>query len=444
MWFGVLGPLEVRDAVGDPVRIAGPARRQVLAALLCRAGRAVSAQVLIEDLWGECPPRSAAKTLQSHIVRLRDDLGSDARSLLITDPSGYRLAVANDQLDTALFERAVKVVLDADTITDVEGAIEQLDIALSIWRGEAYQEFTEGAFAIAERVRLTELRSAARELRTDLALRTDRTSALVPELERRVREEPYRERGWQQLAIALYRSGRQTDALAALRRVSALLAEDVGVDPGPELRELQTRILRHDETLARSGAAVRNAATRMSPAKGSIACPYRGLAGYREGDAGIFVGRERLSSTIAGALGERAAVVITGASGSGKSSLVWAGLLPALRRGALPGSASWRIEERTPSSWRQLAQTPDLLVVDQAEELFSILTDEERAEVIDALTNQVDRGGRLLLVVRGDFFGRLTEVPPLDRWAQQSAVLVGRCAMTKSDARSSSRRGAAN
>ncbi|MDT4940050.1 MAG: hypothetical protein QOJ34_139, partial [Pseudonocardiales bacterium] len=422
MWFGVLGPLEVHDPHGDTVRIAGPARRQLLAALLCRAGRTVPAHVLIEDLWGGSPPRTAAKTLQSHIVRLREDLAHVAPSLLLTDPAGYRLAVGTQELDAAVFECALEDALHADEAVDAETSIRLLDHALARWRGEPYQDFVDGAFAIAERVRLTELRSHARELRTDLALGLGRTSELVPELEARVAAEPYRERGWHQLAVALYRAGRQSDALAALRRVSRLLADELGVDPSPDLRQLEARILSHDSALA----VPDRARQRITPAfDGTTTCPYRGLDGYGERDAAVFVGRERLTAAIAAGFGERAVVLLTGASGSGKSSLVRAGVLPTLRSGALPGSASWRVEERTPSAWREVSDATDLLVLDQAEELFSVVSENERGTVVASIADHVGSGGRLLIVVRGDFFHRLAEAPPLDRWAEHSTILVG-------------------
>lgn len=422
MWFGVLGPLEVHDPHGDAVRIAGPARRQLLAALLCRAGRTVPTHVLIEDLWAGSPPRTAAKTLQSHVLHLREDLSHAAPSLLVTDPSGYRLVVGPHELDAAAFEHAVDETLDA-AADDPDAAIRRLDAALAMWRGEPYQDFVEGAFAVAERVRLCDLRSLARELRTDLALSVGKTRELVPELEARVAAEPYRERGWHQLAVAMYRSGRQSDALAALRKVSRLLAAELGVDPSPDLRDLEARILRHDDALAIPDPAPRTIASRAFD--GTTICPYRGLDGYGERDAAVFVGRERLTAAVAAGLAERPVVLLTGASGSGKSSLVRAGVLPTLRNGALPGSASWRVEERTPSAWRAVSPTTELLVVDQAEELFGVVSETMRAAVVGAITEHVDNGRRLLIILRGDFFHRLTDATPLDRWAQQSTIIVG-------------------
>ena len=336
MRFGVLGRMEVRATDGMLVPISGPARRQLLAALLCRAGSLVSASTLIDDLWGATAPRTALTTLRSHVARLRDDLGRDvARSLVRTEGDGYRLAIAADDLDAATFER---LVAEAGELTDRVAAMRRCDEALALWRDEAYVEFGDAPFAVSERIRLAELRALACERRADLALSIGLAAELVGDLERRVRLEPYRERGWEQLALAQYRSGRQADALTTCRRARQLLALDLGVDPGPALRALEVRLLQQDpELLATTGhpPQVRRRVDR---------CPYLGLAGYEERDAALFVGRERLTTVLAGRLSDHPIVVLIGASGVGKSSLVRAGLIPALRSGALPGSAAWRMD----------------------------------------------------------------------------------------------------
>jgi hypothetical protein len=293
---------------------------------------------------------------------------------------------------------------------------------LALWRDEPYLEFGQAAFAVVERVRLAELRAWARERRTDLALATVSAGELVGELELRVRAEPYRERGWEQLALALVRDGRQADALAACRRARAILAEHLGVDPGPGLRELESKLLRQDPDLP-------VIASDLESPPMIERCPYLGLAGYAETDAPLFAGREPLVSRVAGSLADQPVVVLTGASGVGKSSLVRAGLIPALRSGALPGSAAWRIDVRTPVSAALIDnghRQPDLLVLDQAEELFTGLDDCARNAVIAQLADYTDAGsGRLLLVLRSDFYGRLADVNTLAPYAQKTTVLVG-------------------
>lgn len=426
VWCGVLGTLRVTRGDGATLTIAGPARRLLLAALISRAGTTVAADVLIEDLWGAVPPRSAAKTLQSHLVRLRDDLGrGEAERVLLTDPTGYRLELEPGSLDTTAFEASLRHARDA---VPPAAALRAYDDALALWRGDPYEDFPEAAFAVAERVRLGELRSLAEEERTDHALALGQSAELVPGLEQRVAAAPYRERGWEQLMLALYRAGRQADALGAFRRVAALLADELGLDPGERLRDLQARILAQDPDLAvpvergRGAVAAPATAAVVEPDR----CPYRGLAVYGEADSDLFVGRERMTAGIVSTVAEHHVVVVTGASGSGKSSVLRAGLVPALRAGALPGSGAWRVAVVTPAEISSVAAgLLDVLVVDQAEELFTTIGPADRAAAVDVLEQLVEGGGRLVLGLRGDFYGRLAEVQPLGAYAESATILVG-------------------
>lgn len=419
MWFGVLGRLEVRT-YGAPLRVTAPARRQVLAALLARPGSLVTASTLIDDLWGYAAPRSAIGSLRSHVARLRDDLGR-SEDLLVTEGDGYRLCVAPEDIDAGQFEQLMKAAGD---LGDAPAAIAKYDEALALWRDEAYVEFGEAPFAVHERIRLAELRSLARERRTDLALAAGLADDLIGELQQRVRTEPYRERGWEQLALAMYRAGRQADALDACRRAREVLREDLGVDPGPGLRGLEEQLLDQDPDL------LVPASTSSLPVTKPVVdrCPYLGLAGYDEHDAQLFVGRERLTSTLAGRLADQSVVLLIGASGVGKSSLARAGLVPALRAGALPGSASWRIEVTTPvtADLSQLRRRIDLVVVDQAEQLFTGLEPGRRDDLVTELLNYVRYGGgRLVVVLRSDFYSRLATVDSLALLADAPALLVG-------------------
>ncbi len=419
MWFGVLGALEVRADDGSPVRLAGQLRRQLLAALLCRAGRPVPASVLVSDLWGEVPPRSATKTLQSHMVRLRDDLGRDSSDLVRTDVGGYRIEVVPEKLDALRFED----LLRTSGRTDPGAELTRLGDALRLWRGDAYREFGEAAFAVAERQRLTELRASAQERRTDLGLSLGQAQELIAELETRVTAEPYRERTWEQLILALYRSGRQADALGAFRRIRDILAGDLGVDPGPALRDLEKRVLhQEDALLAEAPPAGRVTSAEPGP------CPYRGLAGYSGQDGFLFVGRERLTAELAGLLAGERAVLITGPSGCGKTSLLRAGLLPSLRAGALPGSSAWRSAVLTPSVLAGALASPgdlpgDLIVLDQVEELFTALSLETRSAAVARLVMHVESGARLVLAIRGDFIEALSTVPELAALAHTTLIV---------------------
>ena len=418
--FEVLGHLAVRRADGTDVPVPGPSRRQLLAALLCRPGGIVSSATLVEDLWGSAPPRSAVNSLRSHVVRLRAALaqgGGDG--VLITVGEGYRLDVGQEQIDAGRFELLVQ---SAGRTTDVAAALERYDEALGLWRDEPYVEFGDAPFAVLERIRLSELRALAQERRTDLALATGASGELVSDLEHQVHAEPYRERAWEQLALALYRSGRQADALSACRRARRVLLDDLGVDPGPGLQSLEEQLLRQDPQLLTAVAGP--VATLVEANR----CPYLGLAGYAERDAALFVGRERLTSTLAGRLCDQPVVVVTGASGVGKSSLIRAGLVPALRSGALPGSSAWRIDVAKPTSTLlgEHQRRPDLLVLDQAEELFTGMDPAARQDLLHRLRRYVeDEQGRLVLVLRSDFYPRLADVSSLAPHAEHSAVLVG-------------------
>ena len=419
----MLGPLIVRRADGTSLTVGGSARRLVFGALLSRSGRTVPADVLIEDVWGAAPPRTAAKTLQSHIVRLRDDLGRDeAGAVLITERQGYRLVLGPDDFDVAQFEAAVRDGLSAAAAGRQQTAVASLDEALGLWRGEAYEEFADAAFSVAERLRLFELHAQAEELRTGIALDFGATGELVPVLEKRVAAAPYRERGWEQLILALYRAGRQSDALGAYRRATRTLAEDLGVEPGPALRDLEARVLRQDPGLLAEAATVSSV---VADGRREV-CPYRGLATYTDADSDLFVGRERLTAELVGLLSDHRAVVVVGASGTGKSSMLRAGVVAALRDGALPGSAAWRIDVLTPGRCVESGVGElDMLVIDQSEELFTLLSTAERHAVTDQLEQYTAGGGRLVVALRGDYYGRLAELPSLAAYAGAASVLVG-------------------
>ena len=418
MHFGVLGRLEVCRGDGSPLQVTAPAQRLVLAALVARAGSLVTAGTLIDDLWGTAAPRSAVGSLRSHVARLRERLGRDA-SILLSEGDGYRLCITPDDVDAGQFEALVQ---RAGQPGDPSAMLSCYDAALALWRDAAYLDFGDAPFAVGERIRLAELRALARERRTDLALDLGQAAELIGELEQRTRAEPYRERGWEQLALALYRAARQADALAACRRARSVLSEDLGVDPGPGLQALEQRLLRQDPDLLITAPQP----TTVHPVVDR--CPYLGLAGYDEQDVRLFVGRERLTSVLAGRIADQSIVLVIGPSGVGKSSLVRAGLVPALHNGALPGSESWRIDVFTPSGAAAMAERrrPDLFVLDQAEELFTSLEPETRDQLVSRLTNYVRYGqGRLVVVLRSDFYGRLAELESLAPFAEQTAVLVG-------------------
>lgn len=239
--YRVLGPLEVRRD-GELVPIPAPKQRALLGLLLVRANEPVPQDELIDQLWGEDPPPTARASLQNQVHGLRRLLGPE---VLERQPAGYVMHVEPEQLDLARFERLVVDARRADT----KERAAKLRKALSYWRGPALVEFPSEPFAQHEINRLEEERLAALEERIDAELELGAHADLVGELDSLVERHPLRERLWAQLMLALYRAGRQADALTAYRRAHGVFAEELGVEPGVVLRELQRAMLVQDPAL---------------------------------------------------------------------------------------------------------------------------------------------------------------------------------------------------
>jgi DNA-binding SARP family transcriptional activator len=253
MRFHVLGPLEV-EADDGPLVLGGPKERLLLALLLTRPNQVVSVEALVGGLWGEQPPATAAKTLQSHVKRLRRALEPGrargaAGEVLVTRQPGYLLRVAPRALDATRFEELTAQARRALAEGQADAAGSLLREALGLWRGQAFEEFLDADVAVAEADRLAELRRVAVEDRIEADLRQGRHRELVAELEGLVRQQPLQERLWAQLLLALYRAGRQADALLAYQRARSILVEELGIDPGAELRRLHTAVLAQDPGL---------------------------------------------------------------------------------------------------------------------------------------------------------------------------------------------------
>jgi DNA-binding SARP family transcriptional activator len=253
MRFLVLGPLELKADDG-PVTLGGQKERLLLAQLLARPNQVVPVEALVGGLWGEHPPSTAAKTLQSHVVRLRRALEPGrargaAGEVLVTREPGYLLRVAPGALDAARFEELTAAGRRALADGSVERAGSLLREALGLWRGRAFEEFLDADFAAAESDRLAELRLGALEDRIEAELRLGRHRELVAELEALVREHPLREELHQLLLLSLYRAGRQAEALEAYQRARKILAGELGIDPGHALQELELAILAQDRRL---------------------------------------------------------------------------------------------------------------------------------------------------------------------------------------------------
>jgi DNA-binding SARP family transcriptional activator/WD40 repeat protein/energy-coupling factor transporter ATP-binding protein EcfA2 len=434
MEYRVLGPVEVLDA-GRPVPLGGYRARLVLAVLLSRPGQALPAEWLVDAVWGERPPRTARRTLQVYLTRLRGLLGEE---VVHTTPGGYRLAVAEDDLDThrfaALADRG-HALLPADPAA----ASDLLHRALDLWRGEPYGDLGGEAALLPSVQALRERYLAALADRVRADLDSGRTAGLLGELAGLVEQHPRDERLLGSLLLAQYRAGRQSQALAEYERYRVGLADELGALPSPRLQRLHAAILRHDPALgaARQAEGVLEAAARN---------PYKGLRPFGPEDGTDFYGRDALVADLRRRVTESRLVTVVGPSGSGKSSAVLAGLVPALQAAKDPG---WRVLVMVPGRLpfealvdAATAGTTDavhlrggdddvvelaeqltgrdarrlLLVVDQVEELFEVAEASARDRFVRALAHAVQAPGdglTVLLTIRADALGVLLQTPPL-------------------------------
>ena len=247
--FRILGPLEVVDDE-QVLHLSGQKQRALLALLLLDANRVVSTDRIVDALWGEQPPRTAATSLQNFVSQLRKLLGSD---VVVTKPPGYQLRIAPQQLD---LERFVRLVDESRTEGSPVERSAKLRRALAIWRGRPLADLGFEAFAQQEIGRLEELRLAALEDRVEAELEAGRHSDLVGELEAFADEHPLRERLRSQLMLALYRSGRQAEALQIYHDTRRVLVDELGIEPSPGLQQLHGAILRQDPGLEEGQPAV--------------------------------------------------------------------------------------------------------------------------------------------------------------------------------------------
>jgi len=245
MEFRILGPLEVENE-GGIVPVGRRKQRAVLEVLLLQANRVVSARALIDAIWGERPPETALTTLQGYVSALRKTLGAE---LIATRGQGYVLQTDPASIDLSRFESLVSAGTEALGAGDPRSASDRLNAALSLWRGEPLEDLDSVAVVESERGRLEEMRLRALEQRIEADLALGRHAEVIPDLQALVREEPLRERLRGQLMLALYRSGRQAEALDVYRRGRHMLAEQLGLEPGEPLRRLERGILDHDPAL---------------------------------------------------------------------------------------------------------------------------------------------------------------------------------------------------
>jgi len=249
-WFGILGPLTVGVAGDQRLELGGRKQRELLGLLVINVNRCLPAGQIADALWRGAPPAGADVTLRTHVSHLRRRLAAaGAQEALVTRQSGYGLFVGPDQVDAARFERLLDLGREALGVGEPERAARLLDEALRLWRGSVLEDLGPPEFASTEATRLDELRLVALDHRIDADLALGKHHAVIAELERLVAAYPFRERLHHQLMLALYRSGRQAGALAVSSALRRQLADELGVDPGPELRDLETAILRQDPAL---------------------------------------------------------------------------------------------------------------------------------------------------------------------------------------------------
>lgn len=329
MHVGLLGPLEVTGPAGR-VLIGAAKERMVLALLLLRAGKVVSRDALVDALWGDDPPATAVKTLQGHVARVRRALeAAGMAEVLATRAPGYVLCIPADAIDVSGFEHLATTGRRALVAGEAPRAAADLGRALGMWRGDALADCRDGGWAETEAVRLDERRLTAVEDRIDADLMLGHHGVLVGELESLVARHPLRERLWSALMLALYRAGRQADAVRAYQRARDVLVGELGLEPSADLRRLEAAVLAGDSDLDAPAPVGR-------PAGLAIPLPARVAAT----SSTVFVGRAREragleTSLHAAAAGERRVVLVSGEPGIGKTSLSTAFARAAFETGAV-------------------------------------------------------------------------------------------------------------
>ena len=407
MRIGILGPLEVRDQAGQPVRLGGPRLRALLIRLALDPGRTIAAERLAGDMWPGTGPADTSNALQALVSRLRNAAGPD---IIEHRPGGYQLAVDPAAVDASQFEQLVATGRGALAGGDPERGTAVLRQALSLWRGPALVDVEDAPFAAGPIARLEELRLAATEDRIDADLARGRGAELAPEAEELVTAHPLRERLRGQLMRILYLAGRQSDALAVYEDTRQLLADRLGVDPSPALSAVHLAILRSDPDLgapAGNGAVPSSAPGPPVPSGSAAAAPPGAAPAAPAWPAPpavsplrisnlpaqltSFVGRDEELNRLSKLLEESRLVILTGPGGTGKTRLAV--------------EAAARVTDQMPDGvwFVPLAPVGDALDVPQA-----VLTVIGGAEVV-WLADAADPV-------------RVTALPPLDRLADMLAT----------------------
>ncbi|MGH9085886.1 MAG: BTAD domain-containing putative transcriptional regulator [Acidimicrobiales bacterium] len=407
MRVGVLGPVEI-EGNGE----LSPRDRVVLSVLVVHGHEVVANERLADALWGDEPPASAGKVVQGCIVRLRKALGPTS---IETHSTGYRLSLGDDDVDLHRFERLLGRAREQLALRAPDRALRTAEEALALWRGRPFDDVDGWDAARIEASRLEELRLEAEDLRLDAALRSGRHTEVLATARRMVDAAPTRERRWELLALAQYRSGSQADALRTLLEARRQLAQELGLDPGPGIIGLEQSILNHDTEL-------------QAPTIAAVVddtCPWPGLLAYSVDDADGFAGRDREIDDALARLASDGVLVVVGPSGSGKSSLVRAGVCGKLLRDGqrvvvmTPGPRPLEALRR-----RELAGA--VLVVDQCEEAVTACDDEAQRDGFFALiAEHAAWHAPLVVSLRADRLGDLSSHADFARLVERGLFLLG-------------------
>ena len=406
MSIGVLGSLTY-----DGSTAFGRRDRAVLTALAMCVGQRLTADQLADAVWGDELPASSHKALQGCVGRLRRVLGAEK---IETSGQGYRLVVPPDDVDAQHFERTVTRSRELLALGEPERAAYLLAQSLSLWRGRAFEDVEGWDRAIIEAGRLDELRLEAEELRVDACLRSGRHQEVLAAAESMVKASPLRERRWFLLSWAQYQAGRQTEALRTIHRVKRLLADQLGLDPGPELAALEEAILRQDDALMSEGGL-----------RTSTSCPYQGLTPYDVDDSESFFGRDSDLIVCLDLLSRQRALTVVGPSGCGKSSLVRAGIAAALGRDGRAVAVMTPGEHPMQSVTALDPGRETVLLVDQCEETFSLCSDDAERDAFFTWLVDFAEHGVLILALRADRLAGVSAHPGFARLVERSLHLLG-------------------
>jgi len=319
--FHILGPLRVQEGGGE-VEIRRGISRTLLIALLLHARETVGASSLMELLWGDDQPRNPANALQIQISYLRKTLSSgsaSARQPIVTRPGGYTLDIEPDAVDAVRFERLLADASPVAPVTSdamVDAQLRAIDEALALWRGEALSDVAGESFAQGTTTRLEEMRWSARERRIDLLLTLGRHLEAVGELSALVSEQPLRERFHEQLVLAMYRCGRQADALRAFEAARSTLVDELGLDPGPALQAMERKVLSQDPSLDWQPLTPAAAVVEPIPT-----APAEWRRNFVPAPLTALIGRDTEVRRVRDLLARSRLVTLTGPGGAGKTRL---------------------------------------------------------------------------------------------------------------------------